>query len=217
MKRGRRSQAAMEFLLTYGWAILVVLVVIGALAYFGVLDPSQLFPDKCLFGPGIGTCKDHMILGTNEGGIVWTSLVNGLGNRIKTVKMEIVSSNIECTPISIAQISSTSNSIAFELRKDNAESDFIKNIFSPTLFDDTIILIPSEADDQQAYCTLNPNNCKAWGPGEKAEIFSMGCSNLVEGKKQSFGAKITYSYDGSLTHIIEGDISATVQDKLPST
>lgn len=31
-----RGGAVMEFLMTYGWAILVVLVAIGALAYFGV-------------------------------------------------------------------------------------------------------------------------------------------------------------------------------------
>jgi len=37
----------MEFLMTYGWAILVVLVVIGALAYFGVLSPATLLPEKC--------------------------------------------------------------------------------------------------------------------------------------------------------------------------
>jgi uncharacterized protein (UPF0333 family) len=30
----QRGQAAMEFLMTYGWAILVVLIAIGALAYF---------------------------------------------------------------------------------------------------------------------------------------------------------------------------------------
>ena len=35
--RNNKSQAAMEFLMTYSWAILVVLVAIGALAYFGVL------------------------------------------------------------------------------------------------------------------------------------------------------------------------------------
>ena len=40
----KRGQAAMEFLLTYGWAILVVLVVIGALAYMGVLDPAKMLP-----------------------------------------------------------------------------------------------------------------------------------------------------------------------------
>jgi hypothetical protein len=34
----KKSQAAMEFLMTYGWAILVVLVAIGVLAYFGVFN-----------------------------------------------------------------------------------------------------------------------------------------------------------------------------------
>lgn len=35
--KNKKSQAAMEFLMTYGWAILVVLAAIAALAYFGVL------------------------------------------------------------------------------------------------------------------------------------------------------------------------------------
>lgn len=30
----KKSQAAVEFLMEYGWAILVVLVAVGALAYF---------------------------------------------------------------------------------------------------------------------------------------------------------------------------------------
>lgn len=37
VKKSRRGQAAMEFLMTYGWAILVVLAAVAALAYFGVL------------------------------------------------------------------------------------------------------------------------------------------------------------------------------------
>lgn len=40
----------MEFLTTYGWAFLVILVMIGALAYFGVLDPSRYLPQRCQFG-----------------------------------------------------------------------------------------------------------------------------------------------------------------------
>lgn len=43
----KKAQAAMEFLMTYGWAILVVLVAIGALAYFGVLNPSRFLPESC--------------------------------------------------------------------------------------------------------------------------------------------------------------------------
>jgi len=38
MKNYKKSQAAMEFLMTYGWAILVVLVALGALAYLAVLS-----------------------------------------------------------------------------------------------------------------------------------------------------------------------------------
>lgn len=48
-----RGQAAMEFLTTYGWAILVVLVMISALSYFGVLDPTIFLPEKCVFSAGI--------------------------------------------------------------------------------------------------------------------------------------------------------------------
>ena len=54
----RKSQAALEFIMTYGWAILVVLVAIGALAYFGVLNPDRFLPSKCTFQAGIA-CLDH--------------------------------------------------------------------------------------------------------------------------------------------------------------
>jgi len=37
----RRGQAAMEFLMTYGWAILAAIIAIGVLAYFGVFSPGQ--------------------------------------------------------------------------------------------------------------------------------------------------------------------------------
>jgi hypothetical protein len=58
IQKERRGQSALEFLTTYGWAFLVILVMIGALAYFGVLDPSRFLPDKCIFGAGIGGCTD---------------------------------------------------------------------------------------------------------------------------------------------------------------
>lgn len=45
----KKGQAAMEFLMTYGWAILVVLAAIGALAYFGVLSPDTLLPERTTF------------------------------------------------------------------------------------------------------------------------------------------------------------------------
>jgi uncharacterized protein (UPF0333 family) len=38
----KKGQAAMEFLMTYGWAILAAIIAIGVLAYFGVFNPTRL-------------------------------------------------------------------------------------------------------------------------------------------------------------------------------
>ena len=62
----RKGQAALEFLTTYGWAFLVILVMIGALAYFGVLNPSGLLPSRCTFSPEL-QCLEHEIIGDNNG------------------------------------------------------------------------------------------------------------------------------------------------------
>lgn len=37
----KKGQLAMEFLMTYGWAILASIIAIGVLAYFGVFSPSK--------------------------------------------------------------------------------------------------------------------------------------------------------------------------------
>jgi hypothetical protein len=63
--RNKKSQAAMEFLMSYGWALLVVLLVIAALAYFGMLNPDRFLPDKI-------TVSDNRIqlISTQSNGII---------------------------------------------------------------------------------------------------------------------------------------------------
>src|SRR6185436_6826697 len=82
----RKGQAAMEFLMTYGWAILVVLAAIGALAYFGVLSPDRLLPDKCTATPPF-TCTQNKVTAAsgevniflqNSAGVDLTSVTIGL-------------------------------------------------------------------------------------------------------------------------------------------
>ena len=58
--RNIKSQAALEFLTTYGWAFLVILIMIGTLAYFGILSPSKLLPNRCNFGSEF-QCLDYQI------------------------------------------------------------------------------------------------------------------------------------------------------------
>ena len=75
----KRAQAAMEFLMTYGWAILVVLIAIGALAYFGVLNPSRFLPQKCTFSAGV-SCGDFIL--SAGGDTLKLALTNNLGEGV---------------------------------------------------------------------------------------------------------------------------------------
>ncbi len=89
----KRGQAAMEFLMTYGWAILVVLVVIGALAYFGVLNPESLLPEKCTLPIGL-YCEDHNV--RSDTGTITLRIQNGMGRGI-------VITGVEVTGVAITQ------------------------------------------------------------------------------------------------------------------
>ncbi|RJQ16953.1 hypothetical protein C4573_02735 [Candidatus Woesearchaeota archaeon] len=42
-----KAQASLEFMTTYGWALLVVITAIGAIVYFGFLDVNTLQKDYC--------------------------------------------------------------------------------------------------------------------------------------------------------------------------
>ena len=66
VKFSRKSQAALEFLTTYAWAFLVILIMVGALAYFGILNPSKLLPDRCNFGSEISCDKNRMIVNNEK-------------------------------------------------------------------------------------------------------------------------------------------------------
>ncbi len=85
----KRGQAAMEFLMTYGWAILAVLISIAALAYFGVLNPSRFLPQSCTLFPGIA-CTDVTV---NNAGITLV-VQNGLGQSLNPFTVNIPGCNI---------------------------------------------------------------------------------------------------------------------------
>lgn len=47
----KKGQAAMEFLMTYGWAILAAIIAIGVLAYFGVFSPGKYVSGTAIVTP----------------------------------------------------------------------------------------------------------------------------------------------------------------------
>jgi hypothetical protein len=58
--KNHKAQAALEYLVTYGWAFLVIIAAISALAYFGILTPKNYMPEKCDFGQQL-SCVDQYI------------------------------------------------------------------------------------------------------------------------------------------------------------
>ncbi len=92
-KRVVKSQAALEFLITYGWAVLTMLIMVAALAYFGILNPDRLLPDRCNFASEVG-CKEQSIVGNG----VNLRLTNGMGEEviIDGVNFSIENTNLRC-------------------------------------------------------------------------------------------------------------------------
>src|SRR3989344_4435487 len=95
----KRAQAAMEFLMTYGWAILVVLVAIGALAYFGVLSPEKFLPEKCIVSSGSGLFCDEF---TASGTTVTIRLKNILTDSVTVNSVALATAGETCTTYTTA-------------------------------------------------------------------------------------------------------------------
>ncbi len=102
-KSSRKSQAALEFLTTYAWAFLVIIIMIGALAYFGVLSPSKLLPDRCNFGSEVGCSKDLLIVNNVIDNTLTSRLENNFGTQV-TVTAATVTTDITSAGACTAQI-----------------------------------------------------------------------------------------------------------------
>lgn len=80
----KKAQAAMEFLLTYGWAILVVVVVLVTLVQSGAINTDFLLPDECVLSAEI-TCVDYSI----EGSQITVTLRNNFAQGITIDRIEV--------------------------------------------------------------------------------------------------------------------------------
>lgn len=81
----KRGQAAIEFLTTYGWAMILILVMIGAIVYFGFLKPTNFVSDSCTTGNDLG-CSDYVVY--NERATL--ALVNNVGKTINITNVTYI-------------------------------------------------------------------------------------------------------------------------------
>ena len=91
----RKAQAALEFIMTYGWAVLVVMVAIGTLAYFGILNPDKLLPSKCFLPKGFA-CVDYTARSTD--GTIDIMIKNGFSSDLT----DLIIVATDCLPTSVS-------------------------------------------------------------------------------------------------------------------
>ena len=84
----KRGQVALEFLMTYGWALLLILVAITALAYFGVLNLDKFIPQRCNLPAGL-TC----LTAKATTGSLLLVVQNSLGEDINITNIRISTCN----------------------------------------------------------------------------------------------------------------------------
>ena len=83
-KLNKKSQAATEHLVTYTWVVLILLVAVAVVSYFGVLDKDLFAPRRCIISPGL-TCNDFTI----EENTVEIVLTNSLGDNTEIKEIEL--------------------------------------------------------------------------------------------------------------------------------
>ena len=85
----KRGQAAMEFLMTYGWAILAAIIAIAVLAYFGVFNPGRYTSEMCQVSAPF-TCDDNSVASADGVDII---LRNGADDDYTVKKIEVANCN----------------------------------------------------------------------------------------------------------------------------
>lgn len=82
MRWNNKAQGAMEFLMTYGWALLLTIVVIGALVFYLGVDSRFLSNTGCYMQPGF-YCGEYR---ADEGSVI-VSVTNSLGRDLAEISI----------------------------------------------------------------------------------------------------------------------------------
>ena len=103
----RKGQAAMEFLMTYGWAIIIVLAAIGALAYFGVLSPQKLLPDRTTFQAPLANVDNAVITMAPHAVAIAFKNNKGVSITLPLTARVTPGTGVTCTNVNLTGISGT--------------------------------------------------------------------------------------------------------------
>ncbi len=121
MKTERKGQAALEYLVTYGWAILAIVIIAAVLWYLGVFNPGKYAAGKQSGGFSTVSVIDYTTIPGTGSGQVTISFGNAAGTTINSISayMNQTSGNfvLVCSPATNvganSQFQCTSNATSF--------------------------------------------------------------------------------------------------------
>lgn len=115
----RKGQAALEFLITYSWAIVIIVGIVASLFFMGIQNPERYVTSRCLFEDSF-ECNDFSFTAGDSGsGYVTIELENLVGFPIQIDDIEtIVDGDTNC------DFSGVSPSLPFSIN--DSESRFIE-------------------------------------------------------------------------------------------
>lgn len=87
----KKGQSSVEYLGTYAWAFIGLIVTIGALNYFGILSPEKYTPETCESGSQI-QCQDIAIyhLASSDQSLILFMFQNNYPKNITVESVELV-------------------------------------------------------------------------------------------------------------------------------
>ncbi len=109
---GKKGQSALEFIMTYGWALVVLLLVISSL-WFTFGGDKYFVNEKCMMGPGF-LCKDFLV----DEGSIQLIVKNSFGKDV----LDFTLSSPFCTVGSLPTFIKNGDEVSFAMSECNLNS-----------------------------------------------------------------------------------------------
>ncbi|MDD2655246.1 MAG: hypothetical protein PHQ80_01095 [Candidatus ainarchaeum sp.] len=91
--RSKKGQAAAEYLVTYGWALLLLVVVIAILLSTGIFNPSAFVGEECVMQPDI-PCTAFQLYRSGSSTVLLMSVQNRLGYAMLLDEVKVTTTDL---------------------------------------------------------------------------------------------------------------------------
>jgi len=91
----KKGQAAAEYLVTYGWALLLLVAVIAIILSTGIFNPSYFISEECVLQPDIACTGYQMYrMGGDQEAVLIIGVENRLGYDMKLANVKITTNDL---------------------------------------------------------------------------------------------------------------------------